>query len=107
MCSEGVGANLFLPLALAMFCVGCLNCAEAIFTYYLRNIQERLSYQGTPMEPQLDAAPPQPSTQLMSVGQEGRRLCSLGSYGSVGNGLNNTTEVRAEQSSSPPHLPPV
>ena len=26
--AEGVGANLFLPLALAMFCVGCLNCVE-------------------------------------------------------------------------------
>jgi len=78
---EGVGANLFLPLALAMFCFGCLNCVEVLFTYYVRNTHEAIRFEDTPVPPAegLPVAAPapltSPSTMLMEVGG--------GSYGSV------------------------
>jgi len=46
---DGLGANLFLPLALAMLCVGCLNCGEVLYLYHLKHTKETLCFKGSPM----------------------------------------------------------
>merc|ERR1711907_640436 len=51
---EGLGANLFLPLAMALLCVGLLNCAEGLHRYLAKHTQETLCYQGIPMKPDVE-----------------------------------------------------